>query len=108
MGPGRNTGEEGAGIPALDRLIHEPARLAIMANLFVVESGDFVFLLNRTRLTNGNLSSHMTRLEEAGYVEVRKEFVDRKPRTMYRLTPRGRRAFDRYREEIREVLGGDG
>jgi DNA-binding MarR family transcriptional regulator len=84
----------------LDRVIHEPARLAIMANLFVVDSADFVFLLNRTRLTNGNLSSHMSKIEAAGYVEVTKEFVDRKPRTMYRLTRRGRVAFTSYRQAL--------
>jgi DNA-binding MarR family transcriptional regulator len=93
------------GEPAeLDRVIHEPARLAIMANLFVVDNGDFVFLLNRTRLTNGNLSSHMSKLETAGYVEVTKEFVDRKPRTMYKLTGAGRAAFEAYRQALLERL----
>jgi DNA-binding MarR family transcriptional regulator len=92
--------DQDAAPPELDRLIHEPARLAIMANLFVVDSADFVFLLNRTRLTNGNLSSHMSKIEAAGYVEVTKEFVDRKPRTMYRLTRRGRAAFNSYRQAL--------
>jgi DNA-binding MarR family transcriptional regulator len=96
--------QEEAGLPGIDRLIHEPARLSIMANLFVVESADFVFLLNRTGLTAGNLSSHMSRLSGAGYVEERKEFVDRKPRTMYRLTEEGRKAFDEYRRVILAAL----
>jgi len=86
-------------------VIHEPARLAAMANLFVVECADFVFLLNRTGLTNGNLSSHMGKLEAAGYVEVAKEFVDRKPRTMYRLTDEGRAAFEEYRREVLRAIG---
>jgi DNA-binding transcriptional ArsR family regulator len=99
---------DGPGSPVdLDRVIHEPARLAIVANLFVVESADFVFLLNRTRLTHGNLSSHMARLEAAGYVEVNKEFVDRKPRTMYRLTDDGRAAFVEYRREVLRALGSE-
>lgn len=92
------------GRPELDRLIHEPARLSIMANLYVVDSADFVFLLNRTGLTNGNLSSHMSRLSGAGYVEEEKEFVDRKPRTMYRLTKAGRKAFDEYRRAMMAAL----
>jgi DNA-binding MarR family transcriptional regulator len=95
---------EETGRPELDRLIHEPARLAIMANLYVVDSADFVFLLSRTGLTNGNLSSHMSRLSGAGYVEEKKEFVDRKPRTMYRLTKAGRKAFDEYRRVMLATL----
>ena len=58
----------------IDKLIHEPARLLIMSNLAVVESADFLFLLGQTGLTFGNLSSHMSRLEEAGYLKVEKKF----------------------------------
>lgn len=97
---------EEKGLPDLDRLIHEPSRLAIMANLFVIESADFVFLLNRTGMTNGNLSSHMSRLTGAGYVEERKEFVDRRPRTMYTLTDAGRKAFENYRKAMLMALEG--
>lgn len=103
MAPG--AAQEEAGLPGIDRLIHEPARLTIMANLYVVDSADFVFLLNRTGLTNGNLSSHMSRLAGAGYVEEKKEFVDRRPRTMYRLTTAGRKAFDEYRRAMLAALG---
>jgi len=88
----------------LDRLLHEPARLQIMAHLFVLETADFLFLLRRTGLTKGNLSSHVRKLEEAGYVEVEKKFVDRHPVTTYRLTPRGREAFTAYRETVLEAL----
>ncbi len=88
----------------LDRLVHEPARLMIMAHLYVVESGDFTFLSNQTGLTHGNLSSHMSRLEKAGYIEIEKEFVDRKPHTMLRLTPEGRAAFREYRRTIEGVF----
>ncbi len=89
----------------IDRLIHEPARLMIMASLRVIESADFLFLTRRTGLTDGNLSSHMSRLESTGYVEVQKEFVGKKPRTMLKLTAEGRLAFDRYRATMSRVFG---
>ena len=87
-------------IADLDRVIHEPSRLMIIALLYVIESGDFTFLMQQTGLTWGNLSSHMSKLEMAGYVEVEKEFVNRKPRTMLRLTNDGRLAFQNYREQM--------
>jgi DNA-binding MarR family transcriptional regulator len=90
----------------IDRVIHAPARLLILSLLYVVESGDYVFLMRQTSLTWGNLSTHMTKLEKAGYVEVVKEFVDRKPHTMAKLTPDGRRAFDEYRTSMKRVLEG--
>ena len=89
----------------VDRLVHEPARLAILAYLYVVESADFTFLMRQTGLTWGNLSSHLTRLEAAGYVRIEKKFVGRKPRTMLLLTDAGRSAFDDYRRSMRQVLG---
>jgi DNA-binding MarR family transcriptional regulator len=89
----------------IDRLVHEPARLMIMACLYVVDSADFTFLSNQTGLTHGNLSSHMSKLEAAGYIEVQKEFVDRKPHTMLKLTERGREALQEYRRRMREVFG---
>lgn len=91
-------------IDGLDRLIHEPARLKIMTHLYVVDSGDFIYLMRTTGLTRGNLSSHMSKLEAAGYIEVIKQFVDRKPQTMLRLTTRGREAFERYRQDITSAL----
>ncbi len=91
-------------LTGLDRLIHEPARMLIMALLAVVESADFLFLQRQTGLTAGNLSSHLTRLEEAGYVRVAKQFVGKKPNTLLSLTRAGHRAFDRYRENLTQVL----
>ena len=91
-------------LAGIDRLIHEPARLMIMACLCVIESGDFLFLLRQAELTHGNLSSHMSKLEAAGYVEVQKEFVDRKPHTMLSLTGKGRSAFLEYRQKMRQVF----
>jgi DNA-binding MarR family transcriptional regulator len=93
-------------IDQLDRVIHEPARLKIMTHLYVVESGDFVYLMRTTGLTRGNLSSHMTKLEEAGYVEVIKEFIDRKPVTMLSLTDKGRTAFLEYRKNMTLAIEG--
>jgi DNA-binding MarR family transcriptional regulator len=91
--------------PTIDRLVHEPARLLIMSYLYVVESADFVFLMRQTGLTWGNLSSHLTKLEEAGYVEIIKGFRGRKPHTMLRLTEKGRGAFGEYGRSMRQVLG---
>ena len=88
----------------IDRIVHEPARLLILAYLYVVESADFLFLMRQTGLTKGNLSSHMSKLEAAGYVEVVKEFVEKIPRTMLRLTKEGRRAFNDYRQSMKQVL----
>jgi DNA-binding MarR family transcriptional regulator len=98
----------GDGLPPVknfDKLIHEPARLLIMAHLFVVESIDFLFLMRQTGMTFGNLSSHMSRLEAAGYIEVEKEFVGRKPNTKLHLTEDGRSAFQEYRRNMRHVFG---
>ena len=89
---------------SLDKIIHEPARLKIMAVLFVLDSADFLFLRRQTGLTDGNLSSHMTKLENAGYIEVKKEFLDKKPHTVLKLTPVGRTAFEEYRSIIESVF----
>ena len=93
-----------ANIKDVDRLIHEPSRLMIMAQLFVVQSADFLFLQNQTGMTPGNLSSHLSRLEDAGYVEVTKEFIERKPHTALALTKKGRHAFTEYRKKIKQVF----
>jgi DNA-binding transcriptional ArsR family regulator len=97
-------GEDLRSVADIDRLIHEPARLMILSLLFVVESADFLFLMRQTGLTWGNLSSHLSRLEEAGYVEIEKEFVGKKPHTMLHLTDEGRAAFRRYRQSMKQVL----
>ena len=76
-----------------------------MANLYVVDEADFVFLSRQTGLTAGNISSHMAKLESAGHVEIDKAFVGKRPRTTYRLTKAGRDAFDRHKANLAEVLG---
>jgi len=88
----------------IDRLIHEPARLVLVSSLYVVDEADFVYLTNRTGFTSGNISSHMTKLETAGYVEVTKTFVDKRPRTTYKLTETGRHAFEQYRASVEGLL----
>jgi len=87
-----------------DRLIHEPARLVLMSNLYIVDEADFVFLTRQTGLTAGNISSHMTRLETAGYVTITKTFAGKRPRTTYALTETGRAAFTRYRQHVASLL----
>ena len=97
--------QEATNPPQLDRVVHEPARLKILAFLSVVKSANFVFLLSRTGLTYGNLSSHMSKLEEAGYIEVEKEIKNKRPHTMLSLTDKGRSAFDTYRQNMLQLLG---
>lgn len=89
----------------LDRVIHEPARLLIVAMLAGVRKADFVYLHEQTGLTRGNLSSHMSRLEKEGYVVVDKTFVDQKPRTTYHLTAEGKRAWKSYRRRMQKLIG---
>ena len=89
---------------ALDRLVHEPARLAVMAQLYVVESADFTLLMHRTGLTWGNLSAHMSKLEEGGYIEVVKSFRGRRPNTTLRLTRQGREAFREYGRKMKQFI----
>jgi DNA-binding MarR family transcriptional regulator len=88
----------------LDPVIHAPSRLNIVTNLYVVESADFIFLRNVTGLTWGNLSAHLSKLEEAGYVEIEKTIVNKKTHSVAQLTDKGRQAFEDYKEKMKEVL----
>lgn len=88
----------------VDRLVHEPARLAIMTNLFVVESANATYLLQQTGLTWGNLGSHLTKLEEARYVDVVKGYKGKQPQTTISLTSEGRDALVQYREQLLAAL----
>lgn len=85
-----------AGVPSLDRLVHEPARLAILSMLSGVDEVDFNYLLTALGLSRGNLSSHMTKLAEAGYVVVVKRFIGATPNTAYSITEAGRAALLGY------------
>ena len=91
-------------IAEIDRVIHEPARLMILALLYVVESADFLFIMRQTGLTRGNLSSHLSKLEDAGYVMIEKEFLDKRPHTLLHLSEEGRAAFQAYRQSMQQVL----
>ena len=91
-------------ISGLDRVIHEPARLMLMALLSSVKSADFLFLLKESGLTKGNLSVHLSRLEEAGYLQMDKTFRGKLPHTEYRLTQKGKSAFDQYRKSLGSIF----
>lgn len=93
-----------AGFSDIDRVVHEPARLMLMAALYVLASADYTFLMNLTGVTWGNLSAHISKLEQSGYVEVEKSFKGKRPNTMLRLTPEGRAAFQSYRRKMRLLL----
>jgi len=88
----------------IDRLIHEPARLIIVATLYVVDEADFVYLAQQTGLTAGNMNSHMARLVNADYVSFEKTFAANRPRTIYRLTEKGRTAIQQYRQQVGNLL----
>jgi len=91
-------------ISELDRVLHEPGRLMIAALLSGVKECDFLFLLRETEMNKGNLSSHLARLEEAGYVEIEKTYRGKVPMTLLRLTRAGRAAFDEYRKGLMAVF----
>lgn len=92
-------------VSGVDRVLHEPARLLLAALLYPVEDADFVFLLRESGLSKGNLASHLTKLEEAGYLVVTKGYQGRVPHTDYKLSASGRGAFRAYRDQMRRTLG---
>ena len=96
---------EGAAFPELDALVHQPSRLQILTTLAAVESADFLYLLRETGLTRGNLSSHLSKLEDAGLVSIEKTYEGKVPLTLCHLTAEGRARLGRYREALRKVLG---
>jgi len=97
--------EDWADLAAVDKLIHEPARLAALAILDAVESADFLYLQQATKLTKGNLSVHLQKLEEAGLIEIQKTFQGKYPRTLCKLTLKGKEDFGKYKEQMQSVLG---
>ena len=88
----------------IDQVIHASARLMVLTYLYVVESADYVFLMRLTGLTWGNLSTHLTKLEEAGYITIDKEFRGKKPHSTIHLTRQGRIAFREYKKSMQQVL----
>ena len=108
FGPPRAVDYENGDVAAaeelvLDRLIHEPGRLAILTVLSSVTDADFVFLQRATGLTKGNLSSHLTKLEDAGLVAIEKRFVRKKPNTNVALTAEGRRRIAQHWEQLERL-----
>lgn len=99
---------DGFDIEAIDEIIHGRVRLGIMAFLSGADSADFSTLKARLQLTDGNLSVHLRKLEDAGYVAVTKQFVDRKPQTLARITPEGRAAFTRYLQAMSALVDENG
>lgn len=85
---------------ALDKLIHEPARLAIMTALSACESADFLYLQRLTGLSKGNLSSHLSKLEAAELLHITKQFVGKKPNTLVALTEKGRTAIEQHWQQL--------
>lgn len=89
----------------LDELIHSRIRLAIMAVLITVDQAEFTFLREKVQTTDGNLSIHAKKLEEAGYVKITKQFVGKKPQTTYSITDAGRAAFKEYIDHLGKMIG---
>lgn len=89
----------------LDPVLHNQLRLAVMSLLVVVEEGDFTFLLEKTGATRGNLSVQITKLKEAGFIEVKKTFKNNYPNTVCRVTAVGLKAFEEYVAAIKGYLG---
>ena len=90
----------------IDKLIHEPARLKILAQLYVVESTDFLYIMRQTGLTQGNVSGHLSKLEQAKYVEIKKGYLGKRPQTIISLSTKGRKAFKKYVQDMRQVFDG--
>ncbi len=91
-------------VAEVDRLIHEPARLMITTILSTVESADFLYLDRETGLTKGNLSSHLAKLESAGYIEIEKTYRGKIPLTVCKLSERGEKAFLEYRDQLKYIV----
>lgn len=92
----------------IDEVIHQPLRLRIMAALAALESDsevDFSFLRDQLKASDGNLGAHLEKLEAARYLNMRKAFVDRRPKTFLRLTKEGRRAYEDYIESLKKIIG---
>ena len=96
-------------MPEIDTIIHQPARLKIMASLMTLEPGeqvDFVYLREILKLTDGNLGAHLLKLEQARYIKVEKTFVARKPRSYISMTTKGRSAFENHVTALEKIVHG--
>jgi DNA-binding PadR family transcriptional regulator len=93
-------------LPELDPVVHGKLRLAVLSLLIGVEKADFTWLRDKTGSTDGNLGAQMLKLEDAGYASMQKRFAGRKPQTLYRITPAGRKALATYVAALKRLLGG--
>jgi DNA-binding transcriptional ArsR family regulator len=96
--------EEIRGLTNFDRILHSPARLTIVAILSAVEEADFIYLLNESGLSKGNLSTHLSKLEDSGYIEIEKTYRGKIPLTLCRLTKEGGTAFSEYRNQLKRFV----
>ena len=92
-------------IAELDDIIHSKIRLGVMSILMTAESAQFTYLKEVLEATEGNLSVHLKKLEDAGYIKVEKKFVRRKPQTLLKITSKGRKAFEKYLEVLEKIIG---
>jgi DNA-binding PadR family transcriptional regulator len=92
-------------LPELNPVIHGKLRLALLSLLAGVEQAEFTWLRAKTGSTDGNLGAQLLKLEEAGYVSIEKQFVQRKPQTMYQITEKGREALAEYVQALKKLLG---
>jgi len=91
-------------LTSLDKILHEKIRLAISTILFHRGKVDFNTLRRLLETSEGNLATHLRKLEQAGYIKVEKRFVGRKPQTLYQLTDKGRKAYRNYLDDLAKIL----
>jgi DNA-binding MarR family transcriptional regulator len=97
---------ESGGLPELDPIVHGQLRLAVLSLLAGVEEADFRWLREKTRATDGNLGANLAKLEQVKYIAVTRKFVAKKPNSLYRLTPAGRKALALYIKALKQMLAG--
>jgi DNA-binding transcriptional ArsR family regulator len=93
-------------LAGVDRLIHEPSRSIILAVLSAVDSADFLYLQRETDLTKGNLSVHLSKLEEAGLIQIEKTYRGKVPLTLCRIREKGQEAFEKYLNQLKDFVDG--
>jgi DNA-binding MarR family transcriptional regulator len=104
MNPMPNNEPNFSSLAEIDRLVHEPARLMVMASLYVVESADYTYLMRQADITWGNLSAHISKLEEAGYIEIEKTYRGKRPYTLLRMSEQGRKVFREYVRRMKGII----
>ena len=98
------TNKQVPSLRGVDKIIHEPSRSIILAILHVVPQADFLFLQRETQLTKGNLTIHLSRLEDAGFIRIEKTYLDRRPLTVCKITKEGKKAFEKYRQQLKQFI----